>query len=196
MIFLYKLIKHRGISNDTIKENTYDAIKMTLDDKRYVGVEFDVRETRDGEFIIYHDPMYNGKLISEYLYNELPKFMPKLKMILQIKSNKMFLVELKNIKHIEKLITLLKKYNNKKIYVMSFSNSLIDKINIKDRNYKIGVLNYVLNTNKDTKKLDFICILNSLLNDDIINLLKDLEIFSYGIFENMKYDNIYYITDK
>ena len=193
---MYKLIKHRGISNDTIKENTYDAIKMALDDKRYVGVEFDVRETRDGEFIIYHDPMYNGKLISEYLYNELPKFMPKLKMILQIKSNKMFLVELKNINHIEKLITLLKKYNNKKIYVMSFSNSLIDKINIKDRNYKIGVLNYVLNTNKDTKKLDFICILNSLLNDDIINLLKDLEIFSYGIFEKMKYDNIYYITDK
>ncbi len=193
---MYKLIKHRGISNDTIKENTYDAIKMALDDKRYVGVEFDVRETRDGEFIIYHDPMYNGKLISEYLYNELPKFMPKLKMILQIKSNKMFLVELKNIKHIEKLITLLKKYNNKKIYVMSFSNSLIDKINISDRNYKIGVLNYVLNTNKDTKKLDFVCILNSLLNDDIIKILKDLEIFSYGIFENMKYDNIYYITDK
>ena len=189
---MYKLIKHR----DTIKENTYDAIKMALDDKRYVGVEFDVRETRDGEFIIYHDPMYNGKLISEYLYNELPKFMPKLKMILQIKSNKMFLVELKNIKHIEKLITLLKKYNNKKIYVMSFSNSLIDKINISDRNYKIGVLNYVLNTNKDTKKLDFVCILNSLLNDDIIKILKDLEIFSYGIFENMKYDNIYYITDK
>ena len=193
---MYKLIKHRGISNDTIKENTYDAIKMTLDDKRYVGVEFDVRETRDGEFIIYHDPMYNGKLISEYLYNELPKFMPKLKMILQIKSNKMFLVELKNINHIEKLITLLKKYNNKKIYVMSFSNSLIDKVNVSDRNYKIGVLNYVLNTNKDTKKLDFVCILNSLLNDDIIKILKDLEIFSYGIFEKMKYDNIYYITDK
>ena len=193
---MYKLIKHRGISNDTIKENTYDAIKMALDDKRYVGVEFDVRETRDGEFIIYHDPMYNGKLISEYLYNELPKFMPKLKMILQIKSNKMFLVELKNIKHIEKLITLLKKYNNKKIYVMSFSNSLIDKVNVSDRNYKIGVLNYVLNTNKDTKKLDFVCILNSLLNDDIIKILKDLEIFSYGIFEKMKYDNIYYITDK
>ena len=193
---MYKLIKHRGIHNKEIIENTYDAIKMALDSDKYMGVEFDVRETIDHEFIIYHDNFYNNKLISKTKYIELPKYIPKLESILKINSNKMFLVEMKNIESIDKFIKLLNKYRNKKIYVMSFSNSLIKKIDIDNRKYKIGILNYVLNTDNDTKKLDFVAILNSLLNEGIINKLKGLEVFSYGLRENLKYESVYYIVDK
>ena len=191
-----KLIKHRGISSDKIKENTYEAILNALNNDKYMGVEFDVRETKDGEFIIYHDPLYNGKLISNMNFNELPRFMPKLKTILKIKSDKIFVIELKNINNFTKFYNLLEKYPNKKLYVMSFSNQLINKVNKPNRHYKIGILNYVLNTSDDIKKLDFVAILNSLLNETIINNLKNLEIFSYGLFENIKYEEVYYIVDK
>ena len=190
-----KLIKHRGISNNKIKENTYDAISKALNDNKYVGVEFDVRETIDNEFIIYHDPLYNGKLISQMTFNELPRFMPKLKTILKINSNKIFLIELKNISSYQKFYNLLEKYPTKKLYVMSFSNRLINNVNLDNRHYKIGILNYVLNTSLDIKRLDFVAILNSLLNKSIINNLKGLEIFSYGLFEKKDYDEVYYIVD-
>lgn len=192
---MYKLIKHRGVHNETIKENTYDAVKLALLDEKYVGVEFDVRETKDNEFILFHNPLLNGKLISEYLYNELPKYIPRLKDILKIDSNKIFLIEIKSIQSISKFINLLNKYENKKIYVMSFSNNMIDKINKESRKYKIGILNYVLNTDNQIYNLDFVAILNSLINEKIMQNLKNLEIFSYGLFENFKYKNVYYIVD-
>ena len=196
MIFLFKLIKHRGIHDEDIHENTYEAIKNAFNNSKYVGVEFDIRETLDHEFVIFHNAYFNNKLISNTKYKDLPKYVPKLKDILKINSNKIFLLEIKNISSFSKFIFLLQKYNNKKIYVMSFSNNLINKVDINDRHYKIGILNYVLNTNKDIKKLDFICILNSLLNENILNILSDKEVFSYGIFENLKYENVYYIVDQ
>ena len=142
--------------------------------------------------------MLNNKLISNYLYRELPKFIPRLKDILNIGSSKIFLIEIKNITSIDKFINLLKKYRDKNIYVMSFSNSIIDKINKSDKTYKVGVLNYVLNTNNDINKLDFLVILNSILDENIMSRLKGLEIFSYGILESTqeyKYNNVYYIVD-
>ena len=193
-----KLIKHRGKSSKIIKENTYEAIKLALDDNKYLGVEFDIRETKDHEFIIYHNPILNNKLISSYLYRDLPKFIPRLKDILNINSSKIFLIEIKNITSIDKFINLLKKYKDKNIYVMSFSNSIINKINKSNKTYKVGVLNYVLNTNNDIKKLDFLVILNSILDENIMSRLKGLEIFSYGVLESIeeyKYNNVYYIID-
>ena len=194
---MYKLISHRGLYNKEVKQNSLEAIKNALLSDNYVGVEFDVRETLDNEIIIYHDSFYNNKLISNTYYKELPKYVPKLETILKIKSNKIFLIEIKNIKNnYNKFINILNKYKDKNIYVMSFSNKAIEKVNNEDRNYKIGILNYVLNTNKNILNLDFVCILNSLLKDDFLNKLNKLEIFSYGIFNKKSLENIYYIVDK
>lgn len=196
MIFLYKLIAHRGIWDKKIKENSLIAIKNALKSNNYVGVEFDIRETLDNEIILYHNAIYNNKLVSKTLYKEMPKYVPRLEDVLKINSNKIFLIEVKNIKNnFKKFIKLLYKYQHKKIYVMSFSNKIIDKINTTDRKYKIGILNYVLNTNENIKKLDFIGILNSILNEDIKKQVKNLEIFSYGIFSKKKLKDIYYIID-
>lgn len=193
---MYKLIAHRGVHNKEILENTYEGIKKALNSDEFVGVEFDVRITKDNEFIIYHDIAFNNKLIKNTTYKELPKYVPKLIDVLNIKSDKLFVIEIKNINDkYDKLIKTLKKYKNKKLYVMSFSNKIIDKLNVEDRNYKIGILNYVFNTTENIKKLDFVCILNSLLNDHIIKIIDNLEIFSYGLFENKKYNDIYYIVD-
>ena len=198
MIFLAKLIKHRGVYSKDIKENTYEAIKMAIDDPKYLGVEFDIRETIDHEFVIFHNPTLKGKLIREYKFNELPKYIPRLKDILKIKTSKIFLIEIKNITTFTKFLNLLKKFSYQNIYVMSFSNALINKCLIKNRTYKVGILNYVINTEDNLKELDFVCILNNLLNDNLIKSLKDKEIFSYGLLSentNYKYASVYYITE-
>lgn len=192
-----KLIAHRGIHNENIKENSYDGILKALESDKYIGVEFDVRVTFDNEIILYHDSYYNNKLVRNTYYKEMPKYVVRLQDILKINSNKIFLIEIKNIENnYDKFIKLLNKYKNKNIYVMSFSNKVIDKINISNRKYKIGVLNYVLNTNLNIKKLDFVAILNNLLNESLIKELNDLEIFSYGIIKKKNYKNVYYIIDK
>ena len=198
MIFLTKLIKHRGLSSLNVKENTYEAIFLALNNPQYLGVEFDVRETKDHEFIIYHNPLINGKPLYSLKYLELPKYIPRLKDILKIKSSKMFVIELKNIQSFPKLLTLLTKYQDKNIYVMSFSNTIINKCMKENKTYKLGILNYVFNTSDNLKDLDFVCVLNNLLNDNLIKSLKNKEIFSYGIINddnNYKYENVYYITD-
>lgn len=189
------LISHRGMYDKEIKENTYCAIKNALESNDYVGVEFDVRATLDNEFIIYHDNMFNKKLISNTLYKELPKYVPRLEDILRIKSDKIFLIEIKNINNkYDEFIKLLEKHKNKKIYVTSFSNKIIKKLDNRERKYKIGILNYVLNTSELVKDLDFVCVLNSLINKKIILSLKGKEIFSYGGFLNKSYLDIYYIV--
>lgn len=194
-----KLICHRGIHNKDIKENTLESIKNALNSDKYMGVEFDIRTTKDNEFIVYHDPLYNGELISNINYLELPKYIPKLEYILNIDTNKILLVEIKNIKgNINKFVELLNKYNNKNIYVMSFNSKLMNKISNMDISFKTGVLNYILNT-MDMTKLDFICMLDTLLNEDLISIVKSYnkEVMSYGIINknNIGKSNIYYIVD-
>ena len=194
-----KLISHRGIHNKMIKENTYESIKNAIDSDKYVGVEFDVRCTKDNEFIIYHDPIYNGNLISNTMYLELPKYVPKLEDILNINTNKIFLIEIKNINgNINKFIKLLDNYKDKNIYVMSFNSKLMNKICNKEVSFKTGVLNYILNT-IDMSCLDFICMLDSLLSDELVRITEtyNKEIMSYGIINknNIGSMDIYYIVD-
>ena len=194
---MYKLIKHRGSYSALIKENSYDAIKTALDNPLYIGVEFDIRCTKDNKFILFHDPIYNNKLISNTYYYELPKYVVQLENVLSIKSDKIFLIEIKNINNnYKQLFTLLNRYNNKNIYVMSFSNRIINKMDMKKRKYKIGVLNYVLNTSNNIKDLDFVGILNSLITKDYILGIKSKEIFAYGLLKVKKYESIYYIVDE
>lgn len=193
---MYKLISHRGIHDNKIKENSYLAILNALKNNKYVGVEFDIRTTLDSEFILFHNSFYNNKLIKNTLYKELPKYVPKLENILKINTNKIFLIEIKNINNeYEKLIKILNKYQSKNIYVMSFSNKVISKLNIKNRTYKIGVLNYVLNTNDLISELDFVGILNNLLNDYVLKKLSSIEVFSYGLLSKKEYNEVFYIED-
>lgn len=194
-----KLIVHRGIYEKKVKENTLEGIIKGFNDDKYDGVEFDVRVSLDGVFFLYHDFLYKGKLVSKMNYNELPKYIPTLESILSINTKKIFLLEIKNIDGYQKeFIKLLNKFKNKNIYIMSFDSKLINSFAKLNLDFKVGVLNYLLNSN-DITNLDFICLLNRIITDDIINLLKqkNIEVFSYGIFKkNIKMNkDIYYIVD-
>ena len=47
-----KNIIHRGITSKNIKENSYLAIKKAIKDKESIGVEFDIRLTKDKKIVL------------------------------------------------------------------------------------------------------------------------------------------------
>lgn len=192
------LIAHRGVTNGAIKENTIPAFLGAINDPKYDGFEFDIYTSRDKEFIINHDPLVDGKFIWNLNYKVLKKKgIVKLEDVLKLNTDKIMLIEIKDINmDISKLTKLLNKYKNRKIYVMSFFNSVIKKF--QNNNFKTGVLNYVLNSTS-TYPYDFMGVLYDVASLHLINSLKKLniEVFLYALNKKDKYiyDDVYYIVD-
>ncbi len=196
------LIAHRGLKKNA-KENTLYAFKESIKNDNYLGFECDVRQTKDQVFIINHSPLINFKLIKNTPYYKLKKEnITTLKEVLELKTSKIKLLELKDpMLNVNKLIKLLNKYQDNNIYLMSFHNNLIKKLATSSRFYKVGVLNYVLNSENDYQNYDFICLLESIYTPKIEQffLKKNIAIFLYGIKKESTYQlskNLYFITDK
>ena len=82
---------------------------------------------------------------------------------------------------------------------MSFNRNVINSLNKYTRNFKIGILNYILNSNKEVLNYDFVCLLNDIITDDLINYFSknNLEVFIYGIYKKINYqNNLMYIVDE
>ena len=88
------LIAHRGIFNSIVKENTIPAFLGAINNSDYVGFELDVYTSSDGEFIVNHDPLVDGKFIWKYTCKKLKKKgLVKLEDVLKLKTNKIILNE-------------------------------------------------------------------------------------------------------
>ena len=195
-----KLIAHRGVVTKKIKENTLAAFKNAICDKNYVGFELDVRQTKDKKFVIHHDLLHNNKFISDYDYKEIKNEMPKLSDVLKLDTDKIILIEIKDYKiDYQFFLKLLNKYSNKNIYIMSFHNNVINKLKELNCSFKLGVLNYLINTEVNYQ-YDFVCYINSFINDKVINYFRrhNIELFSYAIYDKKQIVNqsIYYIVDE
>lgn len=192
------LIAHRGIFNKVVKENTIPAFLGAINNPNYSGFELDIYTSKDGEFVVHHDLMLDGKFMWNYTYKELKKKgIIKLEDVLKLKTNKIILIEIKDINiDILKLSKLLDKYKDKNIYVMSFFKSVIKKF--ENRTFKVGILNYILNSS-DVYPYDFIGILMPVASKHMINSLHDLgiEVFLYGISkkDKLNFKDVYYIID-
>lgn len=187
------LIAHRGLWNKTIKDNSYEALKKGLESNKYIGIECDIRTTHDNKFIIYHNILYKGNLVRNTYYKDM-KNISLLEDLLKIKTNKILLLEIKeNDINKTKLLKLLNKYNHN-YYIMSFNNKVIEELKKLNNKYKYGVLNYVLNSDADYK-LDFICLLDIVANDLIIDNLKKrgIDVIIYGTIKIKK--DVKYIID-
>ena len=191
-------IAHRGLVKKGIIENTIPAFLSAINSDKYAGFELDIYTSKDNEFIIHHDPLLDGKLIWNYEYKELKKKgVVKLEEVLKLKTNKIILIEIKDINlDINQFTKLLNKYKDKKIYVMSFFFFFIRKF--KNPTFKVGVLNYLLNSTAEYP-YDFIGILYDVATKHMINSLKELniEVFLYALSKKDKYNfkDVYYIVD-
>lgn len=191
-------IAHRGLVKKGIIENTIPAFLGAINSDEYAGFELDIYTSKDKEFIVHHDPLLDGKLIWNYEYKELKKkSIVKLEEVLKLNTDKIILIEIKDINlDINKFTKLLNQYKDKKIYVMSFFNSVIRKF--KNPTFKVGVLNYVFNSTTEYS-YDFIGILYDVATEHMINSLKELniEVFLYALSKKDKYifKDVYYIID-
>jgi len=195
-------IAHRGLVSGTVKENTLEAFNLALESSRYIGIELDVRVSKDNEFIVYHDLLFKGRLVKNVLYNELKKEgVSKLIDVLKLDTNKILMIEIKDFDiNLKKLAKLLKSYNTKNLYISSFNNKILLNLRKNLKNVKIGSLNYVLNSKEDYSAFDFIGIINYLLTDELIKYFRkrNIEVFGYGVssIQKIKYKNINYIVDE
>ena len=194
-----KLIAHRGVVNKDIKENTLKAFNAAIKDNKYVGFELDVRQTKDKKFVIHHDLLHNNKFISDYDYKEIKNEMPKLSDVLKLDTDKIILIEIKDYKiDYQLFLKLINKYFNKNIYVMSFHNNVIKRLEKLNCSFKLGVLNYFINTEVNYG-YDFICYINSFINSKVIKYCDkhNIDLFSYAIYDKKQIINqkIYYIVD-
>ncbi len=199
-----KFIAHRGLKENA-KENTIEAFQKAIDNPNYIGFECDIRTTKDKVFVISHNPMIKDNIISLTNYKTLnnKNSIVTLESVLKLKSNKIFLLEIKEHNlDINAFIKLITKYSNQNIYIMSFFNSVIKKLDISNHFYHLGVLNYVFNSEEEYKSYDFICLLGSVATPNLIKYFheKKIETFLYGISKlkpllNL-YPESYFITDE
>ena len=219
-----KIIAHRGIYNNKIKENTYLAIFNAFNNKNIYGVEFDIRLTKDNQIVVIHDKTINRTsngigIVENMTLKELQKYnfgsknfyqvIPTLEKILEINTNKLFLIEIKvsnNSKLFSKiLLDILDKYKNKKIYLMSFNKEILNILKKEKKNFNIGLI--YLTNNIESYKYNFYVLYDKFINKNLISNLinRNKEVFiwtinNYKEFNNIKkkindYNKIYYIAN-
>lgn len=179
-------IAHRGLFDDNIKENTIKAFDNAFNNG-YEGIEFDVRLTKDKIPVILHDSFLSRVfgvkgLLRNYTYQELLDNkieIPKLEDVISRYNNKVMIIELKEKIDITKYI----KDKRNLYYISSFNYDYISYLN-KSGYYKLGVINYILNSGIDYSKIDFIMVLDSIYNKKLFKL-KDIEIIIYGVIGNI-----------
>jgi glycerophosphoryl diester phosphodiesterase len=201
VIFL-KYIAHRGLKDENIKENTIQAFKKAIDSKIMDGFEFDIRESKDKYFVVNHNAFIHNDLIrlTKYITLKRKYNLETLNEVLKLDTDKIILVEIKDMNpNIRKLAKILNRYPNKNIYVMSFHNHVIAKLKRYQKNFKLGILNYILNS-EEKYDFDFICLLNNLTTKELIDYYhkQNILVFMYGVINEEKdlfYDNVYYILD-
>ena len=179
-------IAHRGLFHDNIKENTIEAFDNAFNNG-YEGIEFDVRLTKDKIPVILHDSFLSRVfgvkgLLKNYTYQELLDNkieIPKFEDVISRYNNKVMIIELKEKIDITKYI----KDKRNLYYISSFNYDYISYLN-KSVYYKLGVINYILNSGIDYSKIDFIMVLDSIYNKKLFKL-KDIEIIIYGVIGNI-----------
>ena len=182
------LIAHRGKVDSINKENTIEAFKAAINDIKYDGFELDIRETKDKKIVVVHDFVMDNKLIKRVNYKELERYnIPLLESVLKLDTEKIIMIEIKDPNmDIAALSKLLEKYQDKKIYLMSFYNNVIKEFLKLSHTCKCGILNYGFNHEYSYNEYDFICILDFSLTDNIIDYFRrrKIEVFSYGLLTN------------
>lgn len=198
-----ELIAHRGLHNEKIKENTILAFDNAIKNN-YSGLELDIRKTSDNEIVVIHDSTIdrtsNGKgFINKITYKELKKYnfgtkdkrqkIPTLNEVIKKYNNTTIFIELKVEITKKELNNILSKNTTNTYYIMSFNKKYIDNlIGIK---YKIGLINYVFNSNINYKNYNFILILEDLFNEKIYKKCTDnnIEPVIYGTLNKINLKN-------
>jgi glycerophosphoryl diester phosphodiesterase len=129
------VIAHRGFHRD-FPENTLESFKAAQE-IGVDGIEFDVQETADCEFVVHHDDNIGGRSISSLSHAEIAAYyiggvyrIPVLQEALEaVGRGLVLLVELKKVRSLEKFLAILRRYVDEAWTVLvSFDADLIEKL--------------------------------------------------------------------
>lgn len=128
-------IAHRGYHRN-FPENTLEAFEaavlLGVD-----GIEFDVHETADGEFIVFHDDCFDGRNLAGMTSDELCKvrladkyIIPAFEDVLETCGGEMILlIELKQVRSLESFLAVLRSSADMRmVIILSFDRNLIKKL--------------------------------------------------------------------
>jgi glycerophosphoryl diester phosphodiesterase len=128
-------IAHRGFTRN-FPDNTLESFRAALD-LGVDGVEFDVQETADEAFFIYHDDNIGGKPISGMTSNAMQEArvkgsyrVPTLQQTLELLGRSpILIVELKQIRSLDRFLEILRSYADvTHTVIVSFDAGLISRL--------------------------------------------------------------------
>ena len=143
-----KIVAHRGNTALVKFENTIEAFQTAIE----IGIpqiEFDLRMTKDGYLICYHDRSIGGIKIKHLSYQDLLTIsrskgfeIPLFEDVLKLCQDRIALdIEIKEEGYEEQVVSLTTKYFSYSNFVMkSFNDSSVRKIKILDPQIKVGIL--------------------------------------------------------
>ena len=200
-----KYIYHRGKVTKDFKENTYRALTNGLNDKNSLGIEFDVRMTKDKKVVVIHDKTISRVsdgfgLVSKKTYKELleynfgtKKYREKILLLddflKQVNSNKILLIEIKKETTIAYYANeVLKKYNYLNIYIASFDKEILNQLTYLNNNIKTGLIMWGYKKNKNTKMYKFMVLRQRSLDKEILKQLNNnkQELFIWNVLNKSK----------
>jgi glycerophosphoryl diester phosphodiesterase len=129
------VIAHRGYTRH-FPDNTLEAFRAARE-IGVDGVEFDIQETADGAFVVFHDGSIGGKNISGLKSEDIGMLrvggncrIPTLQQALEVLGRGLvLLVEIKQVRSLEKFLSLLRRHADATFTVLvSFDAALIDRL--------------------------------------------------------------------
>jgi len=142
------VIAHRGYTRH-FPDNTLEAFGAA----RQIGadgVEFDVQETADGAFVVYHDDIIEGNSISSVKLEDIEHVrvggncrIPTLQQALEeLGKGLVLLIELKQVRSLEIFLSLLRRYVEAAFTVLvSFDAALIGRLTVLAPDFTCAVIN-------------------------------------------------------
>lgn len=142
------IIAHRGASFLAKHENTLESFQLAID----IGadyVEFDIRQTRDKNLIIFHDDTYDGTKVSDMTYDEFCRktekagFRPPLLVdVLSLCQNKIKLdIELKETGYESSVVSIVKEFFDYNSFtIKSFLDTAVARVKAIDSRITTGLL--------------------------------------------------------
>lgn len=140
-------IAHRGFHR-VYRDNTLEAFEAAIQ-IGVDGIELDVHETADQEFVVFHDSRLLGRDINTWSLEEIQKVklqdkfeIPTLKQALELcRKRTRLLVELKRVWSLDKLLTWLRaKGEPGDIEVISFNRDLVSEFKRLAPDIRTGII--------------------------------------------------------
>jgi glycerophosphoryl diester phosphodiesterase len=147
VIFNSKAISHRGRGNG-FKDNTIEAFQAAVD-AGFQWCEVDLRRTKDGVIVLYHDETINGFPVSELTYHSAEALLEDRGV--RLSTLGMFCRSLKNRIKVdfefketgferEALEFILKSFDYDEVLLTSFNPEVLIAVQAIDSNVKTGII--------------------------------------------------------